>query len=242
MQQLSNVNIELDRLTREERVFNHDTIDLETNVARLQNERRDLLSKIERLTIRYDEVVRDITYSKRHMSRDNNWQLKLIVFKKFHVSLDIMLKKRKQATFFEISNYSVFDHKCHNKLKTLALRMEKCGHFQMRRAINKWYDNSLRPYGTRVQNEDISIMVDCNRLVARVFYALKRHQQDRMDVYHFKTNAVNKIWHKIMSDSLKDKKRAMDIWKEKKTFQRDTQLRLKRIFKKSHNRRCEDAF
>lgn len=132
-----------------------------------------------------------MTFTKRHVDNDNNWQIKLITFKKLHVSLEIMIKSRKQSIFSEIKSYSAFDSKCHSKLKTLALRMERAGHYRLRTALNQWYDKALKPYGTRIQNEDISIVIDCNKLQAKVFYALKQFQQRRNDQYHFKTNAVN---------------------------------------------------
>jgi hypothetical protein len=46
----------------------------------------------------------------------------------------------------------------------------------------------------------------------------------------------------LLTDSLREKKRHFDIWKQKKEFEGKTLLRLKRIFKKSHLRKCEDAF
>jgi len=202
VQQLTSVNIDLDRITRDDRISNHEQIDLEQAIKRLQMERRDLLEKVERITHKFDGAVKEISFEKRHLTRDNDWQLKIIVFKKLHFALEIMLKKRKQATFFEISNYSAFDNRCHYKLQQLALRMEKSGHYQLRKALHKWYDRKLKPFNTRLQNEDISMMIDCNKLVSKVFYAWKQYQQEKMDVYHFKTNAIMKMWHKLNADSL----------------------------------------
>lgn len=241
-QQLTSVNIDLERLSREDRILSHENIDKEQAIARLQMDRRELLEKIERITHKYESTVKEVNFSKKHLTRDNDWHYKIIVFKKLHLSLEIMLKKRKQATFIEIRNYSVFDSNCHHKLRQLATRMEKAGHYQLRKALNKWYDRSLKPFNTRMQNDDISIMIDCNKLLSKVFYAWKQYQQHKMDTYHFKTNAIQKIWNRLFNDSLQEKKRALDIWKHKQGYEGKKHLRLRRIFKKKNDRRCEDAF
>lgn len=95
IQQLSNVNVELERLNREELQINHENIDLEANVARLQQDRRELLSKIERLTLQFDGSVRELTHGKRNMDRDNQWHTKLIVTKNMHVALELMVRRRR---------------------------------------------------------------------------------------------------------------------------------------------------
>jgi hypothetical protein len=71
----------------------------------------------------------------------------------------------------------------------------------MRMGLNQWYDKSLRPLKTREQNDDISIVIDCNRLQAKVFYAWRQYQRDKMDSYRFKTNAIEKIWFHLERDA-----------------------------------------
>jgi hypothetical protein len=89
---------------------------------------------------------------------------------------------------------------------------------------------------TRVQNEDISIVINCDKLIRRVFYAWKQYQQDKMDTYHFKTNAIEAIWHRVTQDARKEMKRAFDIWKQKKGFETHTIAMLRRVAKHRENR------
>ena len=61
--------------------MNHENIDMETHIQRLQSERHELLRNLEQLTITYDDCVRDITRERRNMDAQNDWQTKLIVTK-----------------------------------------------------------------------------------------------------------------------------------------------------------------
>lgn len=50
------------------------------------------------------------------------------------------------------------------------------------------------------------------------------------------------IWHRLQTESRREKKRYFDIWKQKREFEKGALLKLRRIFKKKHLRRCEDVF
>lgn len=73
--------------------------------------------------------------------------------------------------------------------------MYKLGSYRIKIALHQWYDNSLKPLPLRHQNEDISIVVDCNRLQAKTFYAWKQYQQTKLDRYQYKTNSIEIIWY-----------------------------------------------
>ena len=60
------------------------------------------------------------------------------------------------------------------------------------------------------------MVVDANRLQAKVFYAWRQYQQNKMDRYTFKTNAIERIWHLLVKGGQKEKKRALTIWKQRK--------------------------
>ena len=69
---LNTVNLELDRLNHDQRTINHQNIDLESAVSRLQAERAEILKNLERLTITYDDCVRDITRERGNMTAHND--------------------------------------------------------------------------------------------------------------------------------------------------------------------------
>jgi hypothetical protein len=83
------------------------------------------------------------------MDRDNTWHTKLIVTKNMHVAIEIMIRKRRQAIFNEMSSYSVFDGNCHLKLRNLANTLLKVGHYKQKIGLNQWYDKALKPKLTR---------------------------------------------------------------------------------------------
>jgi len=94
-QKLQNTNIEIERLNREELQLNHDNIDSESQLIRIQNERRELLSNIERITLRFDQAVQDMGRAKTNMDFDNDWQTKLIVSKRVLQTLEACIKVRR---------------------------------------------------------------------------------------------------------------------------------------------------
>lgn len=61
-------------------------------------------------------------------------------------------------------------------------------------------------------------MVECNQIQARVFYAWRQYLNDKMTRYHHKTSAIDKTWHLLVVGVRQEKKRAFQIWKEKKRF------------------------
>lgn len=69
-----------------------------------------------------------------------------------------------QNAYTEMTDYCRFDKECHNKLKSFANVLRNLGHYKLKRAINVWYTSALKPLQTRIQNDDISIVIDCNRL------------------------------------------------------------------------------
>ena len=46
---------------------------MESHVARLMAERHELLKNLEKLTITYDDCVRDITRERKNMDAQNDW-------------------------------------------------------------------------------------------------------------------------------------------------------------------------
>ncbi len=45
----------------------------------------------------------------------------------------------------EFFNYCKFDEKCHKTLKTFAGVLQRCGVYQMRVALKKWFRTALEP-------------------------------------------------------------------------------------------------
>lgn len=60
-----------------------------------------------------------------------------------------------------------------------------------------------------------------------------------MDIYHFKTNAIERIWYRLCKDAKEEKKRAMDIWKQKLGFVNHTKNFLLRLLNKRNARHLE---
>jgi len=59
----------------------------------------------------------------------------------------------------------------------------KVGMYRQKSALHEWYVNALKPLAFRYQNVDISYMIECNQIQARVFYAWRQYLNDKMTRY-----------------------------------------------------------
>lgn len=64
---------------------------------------------------------------------------------------------------------------------------------------------------------------------------------EKQEVYHYKQNSIEKIWFRMVSDSKKELKRAFDIWKQLRVYEKHSLLVLRRVTKKRNLRRLEQA-
>jgi outer membrane receptor for ferrienterochelin and colicin len=75
-----------------------------------------------------------------------------------------------------------------------------------------------------------------------MFYAWKQYQQDKMDRYLFKTNAIEKIWFLMNRGAKKEMKRAMTIWKLRKQFNIHKTNKLRAAILNMQKDKCKKAF
>ena len=76
-----------------------------------------------------------------------------------------------QTSFRELHEYSQFDQNCQNKLKSFSMICYKVGTYKQKAALHQWYKNALKPLEFKYQNIDLTYMIECNQIQARVFYA-----------------------------------------------------------------------
>jgi hypothetical protein len=56
-----------------------------------------------------------------------------------------------------------------------------------------------------------------------------------MDSYHFKTNGIDRIWHMLSRSSTQEKKRALDIWKQKMHHQHYSVSKFRKLIKRRND-------
>ena len=83
---------------------------------KLQSERNSLINDLERLTIEYDALVRDITLEKHNLNEQNSNQRKLITAKVIFNNLTKFQEDRVQEAFKEVKIYSDFERVSFAKL------------------------------------------------------------------------------------------------------------------------------
>lgn len=98
------------------------------------------------------------------MDQSNDWQTKVLLAKIIFNNLETFQRVRTQNAYTEMVEYSKFDGDCHQKLRSFANVIYKLGSSKQAAALNRWYINALRPLQTRIQNNDISMVIDCNKL------------------------------------------------------------------------------
>lgn len=108
--------------------------------------------------------------------------------------------------------------------------------------MHQWYVNALKPLAFRHHNVDLSYMIECNQIQARVFYAWRQYLNDKMTRYHRKTNAIDKTWFLLARGVQQEKKRAFQIWKEKKRFGNEKTRQLRHLLKQKNDKARRLAF
>ena len=188
----------IEDLNAEDLALNHANIDLASQVARIQADRQDLNKRVQELTIIFDDTVRDKTHDRRMIDDKRRWQTKILTCKILNQFILKHQRYQVHQSFRELHEYSGFDQSCHDKLKAFSIVCYKLGSYRQKVALHQWYINSLKPLAFRHQNVDLSYMVECNQIQARVFYAWRQYLNDKMTRYHHKTSAIDKTWHLLV--------------------------------------------
>lgn len=197
---------------------------------------------MEEMTMLFDDTVRDKSLDKRVLVDKKRWQAKLITAKILVETLEKIQWIKKSKALKELNEYSIFDRRCHQKLKSFANLCYRLGMWRQKVALHQWYSRALKPLQSKNQNQDISLMIECNQLQARVFYAWRQYQNDKLDRYHFKTNAIEKTWHLLSKGAKSEVKRALDIWKAKCQFAQEKQRKYLQLMMRKKNNALGDAF
>ena len=79
--------------------------DLQRLIYQLGQERNDLLNRLDNLTFKYDEAVREISQDRAEMEHHNKKHAKLVTAKIIFAELEVMEKNRVRDGFREIKNY-----------------------------------------------------------------------------------------------------------------------------------------
>ena len=131
-------------------------------MARVQAERHDVGIKVEGRSMQLDDTVRDRNVDCSELEKRRRWHSKLITCKIMFQQLYLIQLRKEQGAFKELAEYSKFDKGCHSKLKNFAMTLHKLGNLKCKMALNKWYDNSLKPLYTIRHNNDLAMILDCN--------------------------------------------------------------------------------
>ena len=67
-----------------------------------------------------------------------------------------------QDAFTDMNNYICFDKACQQKLRNFGNACDRIGKWMLQKALNKWYDNSLKPLDLKRVNDDVTLMGRCN--------------------------------------------------------------------------------
>lgn len=73
--------------------------DLDRVISSLMRERSDLLARLDNLTRKYDECVREISYDRREMEAHNKHHAKLITAKIIFFELEKMKQRKVMEAF-----------------------------------------------------------------------------------------------------------------------------------------------
>jgi len=176
-------------------------------------ERNDLMKKLEGLTQRYDEAVREISIQRRQMERNNQEHTNMIAAQIIFTELEKSMRNRKREGLQEIRYYMKFDHDIKEKLKGLAAHFDRTGSFKLREALSKWWRNTLKPIQARKSSKLLAMKGRRDCVKQKYFYVWRGLFQERLEAYNRKSEALHLMWSYKKKDSALDLQRAFAIWK-----------------------------
>lgn len=115
--------------------------------------------------------------------------------------------------FKEIKAYSQFDTDCSQKLKALSVVLRRLAEYKQGNALLLWYNNTLKPHGTLVQNAGILAKMNAKNVKLQCFNVLRNHRLNRLQQYLSKTDGIKLVWDRLSQNREKELKRAINIWK-----------------------------
>ena len=80
--------------------------------------------------------------------------------------------------------------------------------------MQKWYDNTLKPYPQINQNQDILENMHHKNIKLNVMNVFRNHVLARQEVYMGKNDGVRKVWECLYKAKNQELKRAINIWQQ----------------------------
>ena len=146
--EFDDINHALEDQGKVEHRYNLTNIDLDTSITKMQAERNRLLIQFENITIDFDHYVRDICVKTERLNNKNRMSIQNMVANIIFRRIRKMQLDRREAAFKKMNAYSQFDAECYSKLKAFRYVMYRLGQYKKQTALDKWYNHTLKPYGT----------------------------------------------------------------------------------------------
>ena len=112
--------------------------------------------QFENITIEFDHYVRDVAVKTERLNNKNTKNIKNLVAKIIFKRIEKMQYDRKVEAYLTFKNYCQFDEQCYAKLKQMNYVLLRLGQYKKSNALQVWYDNALKPFGTRKQNYSLA--------------------------------------------------------------------------------------
>lgn len=169
-EKVKQVGNSIEKLKLELMADNAEKTDLQQLLTQLITERNDLLNKLDHLTMKYDECVREISHDRADMEAHNKQHAKLVTAKILFQQLEQIAKNKLKTGLEDIKSYCRFDMSCHTKLKSFAYIMERLGTYKLKVALNQWYSNALKPVSCKLQSAVLAEKAYDDQLKHKIFY------------------------------------------------------------------------
>lgn len=234
---IDDIQRQLPALERQNNVENHSIHEIHLIIERLVRERDELMNKLQHLNLTYDQTVAEISRERAQLESHNKRHTQLLTSKVIFQALEAMVLARKQASLNEFFNYCKFDEKCHKTLKTFAGVLHRCGQYQMKAALKKWFQTALEPVSVIKQARDLirryrlrqNAIQDLNIKTGKAFSAAER-QQHRQE-------ACKALFAIKSLDVWKECCRYFTIWRDKMRLLKTREERLSHLISRQTSNR-----
>eukprot|EP00347_Sterkiella_histriomuscorum_P005910 403354803 len=241
-EKVKQLNNTIEGLKQDLIIEGHEKGDLDRIVIKLQQERNDLLSKLDLLNRKYDECVREISHDRSEMEAHNRKHAKLITAKIMFQQLDLAHRNTFLYSIQKIKEYCDFDQKTHQKLGVFAKILEKTGHYRMRIGLRQWFSLAIMPIKMKKQSELLAEQANNVHLKLKMFVAWKSAYDRRIRDYELKNQAIQRIWNIQCKDLNQELKRSFIIWKERLDKFNLQKTKVKKLIWKLYFNKLSGAF
>lgn len=239
---LKALNERLDDMRNTEYEANLEKDRLEDEMELLQQERADLIDRMNDLTSKYEEYVNSMSMDREEIARANKRHMKLLTAKLLFNHLSHIIASKSKDGLSEIKLFNEIDYKSEKKVKAIMNVLIK--HYENRQihALRTWHKNSMSWMKERRKTEGLTESKSRFKSMTKFFHQWRAAYVQSVRNYDDKIEAIKLL--KSLGDykgnlSLR---KTFNTWKTKSADMKFKELIAKKLILKAYLRELSGSF